>query len=50
MELDKNTKNELIKIFKNNDFIKVELEITRLLYKSKRLFIAWNEFCEFKEK
>ena len=35
MELDKNTKNELIKNFKNNEFIKVELEIGRLVKHAK---------------
>lgn len=42
MELDKNTKNELIKIFKNNDFIKVELEITRLLKNMPNNVFLWK--------
>ena len=42
MELDKNTKAELIKNFKNNEFIKVELEIGRLLKNMPNNVFLWK--------
>jgi predicted TPR repeat methyltransferase len=42
MELDKNTKTELIKNFKNNEFIKVELEIGRLLKNMPNNVFLWK--------